>query len=180
MFRRHPLHQILGPRLGALADEVGKYLLRAVDEELILGDVRLIKRLCQSERLRLVLHLVGGIPVRHPGILRIEHDVAASLVEKLPDKLPGRVIKHRALAPFLDAECELANDTGLAAARVADGQDVVVLCPGRYAQEVGNILGLDADPVALDGSVELLGADEVWTFQTAAVAQLLAALNILG
>src|SRR5580658_4253191 len=111
MFARHPPYKVFGPGLRMPTDQIRKNFLWTVDKELILRQVRLVERLGQCQRLRLILHLVGGIPVRHPSILGVEHDVAALFAVELSNELAGWVINEGTLVSFLHAKGELTNDT---------------------------------------------------------------------
>ena len=128
----HPLDQILRRR--QIAEQMSEYLLRSLNEEAVGHSFGLIKRDGKSLCLGLAAQLLGRVPVRHPGIKRIEDDVAAMRVVELLHKLAGRVIDDGAVTSRIDLVEHLANDARLAAAGVADDQEMLVLGIPRNPQ----------------------------------------------
>ena len=113
---------------------MGKNLLRSFHEKPVGDPLRLVQRDGHSLGLGLAPQLLRRAPERHPGVERIEHDVAAMRVVKLLHKLTGRVVDDGALAALCDLKEHLADDAGFARAGVADDEKMLVLGVARNAQ----------------------------------------------
>src|ERR1700678_724661 len=106
---------------------MSEYLLRSLNKEAIGHSFRLIKRDGQSLCLGFAAQLFGRVPIWHSSIKRIENDVAAMRIVELLHEFASRVINNGAVAACFDLVEHLANDARLAAAGVADDQEMLVL-----------------------------------------------------
>ena len=104
----HPLHELRRGR--QVRQKMGENLLRRLYEEPIRDSFRLIQRNRQSLGFGLAAKLFRRVPVRHPCIEWIEHDVAAMRIVELLYKLAGRVINDGAVPAGVHLIEHLAND----------------------------------------------------------------------
>jgi len=89
-------------------------LLRSFDKEAVGHAFGLVQRDGQGLGLGLAPKFLRRIPVRHPGVEWIEHDVAPVLIVKLFHKLAGGIVDDGAVAACVHLIKHLANDAGLA------------------------------------------------------------------
>ena len=102
---------------------MSEYLLRSFDEKAVGHTFGLVERDGQRLRFGFAAQLLGRIPVGHPGIERIEYDVAAVWVVELLHELAGGVIDDGAVAARIHLIEHLANDARFAGPGVADDQE---------------------------------------------------------
>src|SRR5208337_4411488 len=137
-----------------------KNLLRSFDKEAVRHALGLVKRDGQGLGLSLAPEFFRWVPVRHPGVERIEHDVAAVLVVKLFHKLAGGIVDDGAVAASVHLIKHLADDARLARAGVADNEKVLILGVAWNPQRALGIVGRDADAIAGNGLRELAWTDK--------------------
>src|SRR5260370_42642113 len=113
---------------------MGEYLLWGLNKEAIRHSLWLIKRDRQRLCLGLATQLFRGVPIWHSSIKRIEHYVAAMRIVELLHEFASRVVNNGAVTSCFDLVEHLANDTRLAAAGVADDQEMFVLGIPRNPQ----------------------------------------------
>src|ERR1700722_7565689 len=113
---------------------MSKNLLRGLNKKTIRDPFRLIKRDGQCLCFSLAAQLFGRIPIWHSSIKGIQNNVTAMRVVELLHELAGRVVNNGAVTSRLDLVKHLANDTGLAAAGIADDQKMLVLGIPRNPQ----------------------------------------------
>src|SRR5258708_4952960 len=113
---------------------MSKYLLRSLNKEAIGHPFRLIKRDGQRLCFGLAAQLFGRIPIWHSSVKRIEDDVPAMRIVELFHEFASRVVDNRAVTSCFDLVEHLTNDARLAAAGVADDQEMFVLGIPRNPQ----------------------------------------------
>ena len=135
----HPLDEFNGCR--QIGKQMREDFLRSFDEEAIGHAFGLIQRHGQGLRLGLAPEFLRRVPVRHPGVERIEHDVAAMRIVKLFHKLAGGIVDDGAVAASVYLIKHLADDARLARAGVADNEKVLVSMPqGGFRPEAARVV----------------------------------------
>src|SRR6266496_1744287 len=127
----HPLNQLLWRRQEG--QQMREDLLRSLDEEAVADAFWLVQRDGQRLGLCLPAKFVRWIPVRHPGIERIQDDVAAMFVVELLHKLARRIVDDGDIAACIDLIEHLADDARFARAGVSNDEEVLVLGIARNA-----------------------------------------------
>src|SRR6266568_2929755 len=132
-------------------------LLRAFDEEFTLPVVRrLEERGGHGAGLGAADEFLGRSPIWAAAVERIEHNIAAALVEEAFDELAGGIVKDGRMPARLNLPQHLHDDGCLATSGVAYDLEMLVFSPQRNAEHLPALIDLDADSRPSNGLVELL------------------------
>ena len=163
-----------------VGEQMREDLLRSFDKEAVRHAFGLVQRDGQSLGLGLASEFLRRVPVRHPGVERIEHDVAPVLIVKLFHKLAGGIVDDGAVAARIHLIKHLADDARLARAGVADNEKVFILGVAWNPQRALGIVGRNADAITGNGFRELAWTDKNRPFQPSSIPQLFAPLDVLA